>query len=65
MQEPNKNKDKQEAHKNTKSNTKPESKKSLAVSSTSIKVNFKARKREIKPNIASQSQDKKNISLKE
>ena len=55
VQKPNKNKDKQEAHKNTKSNAKPESKQSLTVSSTPIKVNFMAGKREIKPNVASQS----------
>ena len=65
MQEPNKNKDKQEACKNTKSNAKPESKQSLAVSSVPIKVNFKAGKREIKPNVASQSLRQKEYSLKE
>ena len=65
VQEPNKNKDKQEARKNTKSNAKPKSNQSLAVSSALIKVNFKDGKREMKPNIPIQSQDKKKISLKE
>ena len=52
MQEPNKNKDKQEALKNTKLNAKPENKQFLTVSSVPIKMNFKVGKKEAKPNVA-------------
>ena len=56
MQDPNKNKDKQEVRKNTKSNAKIESKLSLTVSSVPIKINSKSKKKkEIKPTITTQS----------
>ena len=54
MQDPNKNKDKQEVRKNTKSNIKTESKPSLTVSSVPIKINSKSdKKKEMKPTTTS------------
>ena len=45
VQDPNRNKDKQEVCKNTKSNIKTESKPSLTVSSVPIKINSKSEKK--------------------
>ena len=66
MQDPNRNKDKQEVRKNTRSNTKTESKSSLTISLVPIKINSKfEKKKEMKPTTATQSQERKKTSLKE